>query len=102
MKKIFISLFCLFAMAKVDAQQVIPLYKGAIPGAKTAPADYKEETVSGTDGVTRVSKVTDPTLIAYLPAKPNGTAVIICPGGGYSILSYPNWHSFNAELSIGE
>jgi len=87
MKKIFISLFCLFAMAKVDAQQVIPLYKGAIPGAKTAPADYKEETVSGTDGVTRVSKVTDPTLIAYLPAKPNGTAVIICPGGGYSILA---------------
>lgn len=87
MKKIFISLFCLFAMAKVDAQQVIPLYKGAIPGAKTAPADYKEETVSGTDGVTRVSKVTDPALIAYLPAKPNGTAVIICPGGGYSILA---------------
>ncbi len=90
MKKIFISLFCLFAMAKVDAQQVIPLYKGAIPGAKTAPADYKEETVSGTDGVTRVSKVTDPALIAYLPAKPNGTAVIICPGGGYSILALDN------------
>jgi len=87
MKKIFISLFCLFSMAKVDAQQVIPLYKGAIPGAKTAPADYKEETVAGTDGVMRVSKVTDPALIAYVPAKPNGTAVIICPGGGYSILA---------------
>jgi acetyl esterase/lipase len=87
MKKIFISLFCLFVMAKAHAQQVIPLYNGAIPGAKTAPADYKEETVTGDDGVIRVSKVTDPALIAYLPAKPNGTAVIICPGGGYSILA---------------
>jgi acetyl esterase/lipase len=26
-------------------------------------------------------------MIAYLPKKPNGTAVIICPGGGYGILS---------------
>lgn len=87
MKKILISLFSLFTMYSADAQQVFPLYKGGIPGAKTAPTDYKEETVSGTDGVTRVSKVTDPSLIAYLPAKPNGTAVIICPGGGYSILA---------------
>jgi acetyl esterase/lipase len=88
MKKIFVFLFFLSViMSNVDAQQVIPLYKDAIPGAKTAPIDYKETTVTGTDGVSRVSKVTDPALIAYLPIKPNGTAVIICPGGGYSILA---------------
>jgi acetyl esterase/lipase len=36
----------------------------------------------------KVSKVVDPTLTAFLPeaAKANGTAVIICPGGGYSYL----------------
>jgi acetyl esterase/lipase len=88
MKKIFISVFfLLITMGKVNAQQVIPLYKGAIPGAKEAPAGYKETTVTGKDGVSRVSMVTDPALMAYLPAKPNGTAVIICPGGGYSILA---------------
>lgn len=88
MKKILIPLFFLLAiMVKINAQEVIPLYKGAIPGAKSAPADYKETTVIGADGVSRVSMVTDPALIAYLPAKPNGTAVIICPGGGYSILA---------------
>ena len=74
-------------MMTASAQQVIPLYKGAIPGSKPAPLDYKEETVAGTDGVSRVSKVTEPSLLAYIPNKPNGTAVIICPGGGYSILS---------------
>lgn len=87
MKKILIWSFCLSVMLNASAQQVIPLYNGAVPGSKPAPADYKEETTTGTDGISRVAKVTDPALYAYLPAKPNGTAVIICPGGGYSILS---------------
>lgn len=87
MKHVFFFVFSLFIAMEVNAQQVIPLYNGAIPGAKTAPADYKETSISGTDGVVRVSKVTDPSLIAYIPAKPNGTAVIICPGGGYGILA---------------
>lgn len=28
-----------------------------------------------------------PTLTAYIPAKPSGTAIIICPGGGYGMLA---------------
>lgn len=88
MKKISFLIFFLFVAMQVNAQQVIPLYNGVIPGAKTPPADYVETTVNGTDGVARVSKVVTPTLTAFLPAKPNGTAVIICPGGGYSILAF--------------
>lgn len=88
MKQLFGFVFFLFVVMQVNAQQVIPLYNGAIPGAKTPPSDYVEATVNGTDGVARVSKVVTPTLTAYLPAKPNGTAVIICPGGGYSILAF--------------
>ncbi|RZK51835.1 MAG: alpha/beta hydrolase [Pedobacter sp.] len=88
MKRLSIFVFFLFVVMEVNAQQVIPLYKGAIPGAKTPPADYVEANVNGTDGVARVSKVVTPTLTAYLPVKPNGTAVIICPGGGYSILAF--------------
>jgi acetyl esterase/lipase len=88
MKRLSIFVFFLFVVMEANAQQVIPLYKGAIPGAKTPPADYVETTVNGTDGVARVSKVVTPTLTAYLPTKPNGTAVIICPGGGYSILAF--------------
>lgn len=86
---IFIS-FLLMIQLSANSQEIIPLYKGAIPGAKTAPADYKEATVVGADGTSRMSKVTDPTLTVYLPTngKSNGTGVIICPGGGYSILAF--------------
>lgn len=87
MKKLS-SIFLLFFIAmQLNAQQVIPLYNGAVPGSKKAPADFKEVTVTGNDGVTRVSNVFEPTLTVYSPPKPNGTAVIICPGGGYSILA---------------
>ena len=71
----------------VGAQQVIPLYKGVVPGSKPAPSDFKENTITGTDGVERISHVITPTLTVFIPAKPNGTAVIICPGGGYGILA---------------
>jgi acetyl esterase/lipase len=37
--------------------------------------------------VVRLTNVTIPTLTVYRPEKPNGTAVIVCPGGGYSILA---------------
>ncbi len=82
--------FIAMLMNSSFAQEIIPLYGSKIPGSKTPPADYKEVVVLGTDGVSRVSKVTDPTLTVYLPAKgkSNGTAVIICPGGGYGILAF--------------
>lgn len=35
----------------------------------------------------RISKVTHPTLTVFVPEKPNGTSVIICPGGGYQFLA---------------
>jgi dienelactone hydrolase len=36
----------------------------------------------------RVSDVTDPTITVYRAENPNGTAVIVAPGGGYMFLSY--------------
>lgn len=37
--------------------------------------------------VKRVTDVTDPAITIYRPEKPNGTAVIVAPGGGYNILA---------------
>lgn len=89
MKKLAILIFSLFVSTQaIKAQQDILLYNGAIPGAKMPPSTYQEESVTGNDGVLRISKVTSPEMTAYIPAKPNGTAVIICPGGGYGILSF--------------
>ena len=79
--------FLLFAAVKLNAQQAISLYGGAIPGAKPTPASYVEETITREDKVVRTSKVSKPELYVYQPASPTGTAVIICPGGGYGILA---------------
>ena len=35
----------------------------------------------------RLSNVTDPTITVYRAPQPNGMAVIMCPGGGYSRLA---------------
>lgn len=70
------------------AQQEIKLYNSAVPNSKDA-TDIKENNVKSQDGYSRVSLVSEPVIYAYLPEKETNTgkAVIICPGGGYGILS---------------
>lgn len=68
----------------VNAQEIIPLYPGMVPGSKAA-----KMTETGADkGLIR--GVTKPTLEAYLPEKDkaSGTAVVIIPGGGYGVVVY--------------
>lgn len=42
----------------------------------------------GKPSPSHVMDVSDPTITVYKPEKPNGTAVIVAPGGGYMFLSY--------------
>jgi len=42
----------------------------------------------GGAGPNRITDVTDPTITVYQAEKPNGTAVIVAPGGGFMFLSY--------------
>lgn len=65
------------------SQTVMPLYPDSIPNSKPGPD--KEHSEINSDGVLIISKISRPTLTVFLPAreKANGTAVIICPGGGY-------------------
>jgi acetyl esterase/lipase len=69
-------------------QKPIPLYPNGVPNSKKAPITYRE--VMGADSF--ASKVTVPVIIPFLAAKDiaNGTAVVICPGGGYGGLSMEN------------
>jgi acetyl esterase/lipase len=75
--------------SSLHAQEVLDLYPGKIPGSKPVPATYKEIDVVKDGKVTSGTKVSRPTLTIYQPeaSKANGTAVIICPGGGYSHLA---------------
>ena len=65
----------------------IPLYEGKIPNEVTGPNEEKTENRNANFLI--ISKVRKPTLTVFLApkAKANGTAVIICPGGGYSIVA---------------
>jgi acetyl esterase/lipase len=97
MKKILLTLF-MTAIADLTSAAppvVIPLWPEGVPGAKALGAEKDE-------GMGRISNVSEPTLTVYGPAidRPNGTAVIIAPGGGYARLSaeregvqYANWLS---------
>jgi acetyl esterase/lipase len=69
------------------SQQEIPLYDNEIPGSKPSP--NLESSTINEGGILIIDKVSRPTLTAYFPpqGKANGTAVIICPGGGYGVLA---------------
>jgi acetyl esterase/lipase len=97
MKSSFLALVSMSAIAThcLAESPVIPLWPEGVPGAKPGLGAEQHE-----DG--RISNVSEPTLTVFAPAvdKPNGTAVIICPGGGYVRLSteregvqYANWLS---------
>jgi pectinesterase len=73
-----------YSAFKTKTPEVINLYK-TVPNNK--PVAVKETAITR-DNVTRISKVTNPTLTVFRAQKPNGKAVIICPGGGYSILAF--------------
>jgi acetyl esterase/lipase len=87
MQKTIITLSLMLMMTYAFAQQEMPLYSKEIPNYKPVPNTQKSETDK--NGILRISEVTVPTLTVYPAAKgkANGTAVIICPGGGYWILA---------------
>src|SRR6185312_4673558 len=70
------------------AQTIIPLYK-EVPNSKP-DLNYKEKADTGKDGVIRISKVSIPEIAIFKAPNPRkkSAAVVICPGGGYSILAY--------------
>ena len=90
--KIITSVFLLIMISLETFSQnkdLIRLWPEKVPGeakAKSGPVTAATEN----DNIIRLSEVTDPALEIFLPEKSvrNGAAVIICPGGGYSILAY--------------
>jgi acetyl esterase/lipase len=77
----------MFITAFLNSQnEEIELWKDTIPYSIKS-IDYQETYEYENNMVNRISKVTTPTLTTFIPENPNGTAVVICPGGGYAYLS---------------
>ena len=71
------------ASTQAFGQPVMPLYEGKIPNSiKSADKEFETSWHF-------LAKVSRPTLTVYTPpaGSANGTAVIVCPGGGYNSLN---------------
>jgi acetyl esterase/lipase len=72
-------------MLPLWAQEIIPLR----PAARGSAPEQVDERGSGGNKDRSVSNVSEPSLTVYLPPreKANGTAIVVCPGGGYERLA---------------
>ena len=78
------------ASPAAEGREKIVLWPAGAPGEKGDVGEELEQPLRPGDDTIRVANVTAPTLEVFRPAKDkaNGTAVVICPGGGYNILAY--------------
>ena len=77
-------------MISANAQNnVLKIWPDGIPGS-IININYFEKSMVTNERVSRYEKVTDPSITVFLPAveKATGAAVLICPGGGYGVLSF--------------
>ena len=85
MKPLLVSFLVIASFASA-APVTVKLWPNGAP----EPAGFRakaETDEKKADGIRRVGEVSEPTLTVYRPEKLNGTAVLVCPGGGYSILA---------------
>lgn len=70
----------------IHSQTTVALWENNVPDAINSP-NYQEQSVLDNGILVKTQKVVKPTLTIYKPKKPNGTAIVICPGGGYRHLA---------------
>ena len=69
------------------AQSAFSIYEGPVPNA--LPCNKEEVISKNATGKIVIANVTSPTVMVFNPVKQdaNKTAIIVCPGGGYSRLA---------------
>ena len=82
----------LLAEAPNDPTETIALWPEGTAGIDPA---IPEKTVPNLPAL--IGDIHNPTLTVYHPATPNGCAVVVCPGGAYTVLS-----SVNEGSKVGE
>lgn len=103
MKPLIAALFVVFAFGSLNAQKFVwqpspghtqvPIWPGAAPDPQPIAGPEYAVTVTGKDLVAgkswvAVENVTRPTMTVYSPkGKNTGVAVVVFPGGGYTILA---------------
>lgn len=87
----FLFAATMFVVAQAHPSVTMNLWPTPPAGGAAAPeADLTKPTDPMVAGrvLIHLGNVSNPTLTVYKPAKPNGAAVLVFPGGGYYILAY--------------
>ena len=68
----------------------LPLWPEGTPSPMPVKSEATAKLIASYGGVTptRLSDISEPTITIYRPEKPNGTSVVVAPGGGFMFLSY--------------
>ena len=88
LKKTILALICLIASANIFGQsKVIELWNGKVPGS-IQNSNYKQ--IIDSTYYIKLRNISKPTIEVYPAAVDNnsGTAVVVCPGGGYYGVSF--------------
>jgi acetyl esterase/lipase len=96
---IFVFIVAIIPALNCNAQQkTMNLWPGGIPGLVLNDT-YVEKSVTTEGVISLFQKTTNPMLYIFLPPKEKatGTAVLICPGGAYTVLAFD--HEGNAIAS---
>ncbi|MCW1400913.1 hypothetical protein OKA06_00735 [Novosphingobium sp. MW5] len=70
--------------------EVLPLWQGAAPGRVNLDLTQAVEDKPGANGLRnrRITRIGTPALVVMRAPQPNGAAMIVVPGGGYSAFNY--------------
>lgn len=80
-KLLLATLFTVATTLTAQTPLVIDLWPNGAPNSNGIESEEK------TSDTGRISGVNEPTLTIYVAEKPNGQAIIACPGGGYQHLA---------------
>ncbi|MBE7540324.1 MAG: alpha/beta hydrolase [Opitutaceae bacterium] len=82
------SAFFMMTLSAAPAPETFILWPKGAPEPVGFVARRESTSASPRDNLRRVTDVSVPTLTLYRPAKPNGTAILVFPGGAYNQLAF--------------
>ena len=85
-----LAIFVALSLFSSDLPSEIEIWPGTAPGSESVEMELlvDERNSDETQRNRALSQITQPKLEVFAPDQSNGTAVVICPGGGYRYLSY--------------
>jgi len=96
------SVILIFSFLIGNSQKVIPLYQDSIPAGSEIFTLKESMRLDDNGEIVTIRNVSVPTITVFQPekTKSTGTAIIICPGGGFQGLAYQTEGTATAKWCV--